>query len=68
MSGMLLRNPSSQPLDPVTFAIGTISSDDSGQIAESTPWHQATLKRAESVGSTTALVGREGRGTCIRQR
>ncbi len=53
-SGLLLWDPFGQPVDPVTFAIGTVASDDSGQVAGNTLWHQGALKPAESAGS--ALV------------
>ena len=53
-SGLLLWDPFGQPVDPVTFAIGTVASDDAGQIAGNTLWHQGALKPAESAGS--ALV------------
>ncbi|MFF3028845.1 PA14 domain-containing protein [Microbacterium sp. NPDC057944] len=54
-SGLLLWDPFGQPLDPTTLAIGTISSDDGGQVAGNTLWHQGALKQAESVGSTTVV-------------
>ncbi len=53
-SGLLLWDPFGQPVDPVTFAVGTVASDDAGQIAGNTLWHQGALKPAESAGS--ALV------------
>ncbi|WP_282848752.1 RHS repeat-associated core domain-containing protein [Microbacterium oxydans] len=53
-SGLLLWDPFGQPVDPVTFAIGTTASDDTGQVAGNTLWHQGALKPAESAGS--ALV------------
>ncbi|WP_292775014.1 MULTISPECIES: PA14 domain-containing protein [Microbacterium] len=53
-SALLLWDPFGQPVDPVTFAIGTTASDDSGQVAGNTLWHQGALKPAESAGS--ALV------------
>ena len=53
-SGLLLWDPFGQPVDPVTFAIGTVASDDTGQVAGNTLWHQGALKPAESAGS--ALV------------
>ena len=53
-SPLLLWDPFGQPVDPVTFAIGTVASDDSGQVAGNTLWHQGALKPAESAGS--ALV------------
>ncbi len=53
-SALLLWDPFGQPVDPVTFAIGTVASDDSGQVAGNTLWHQGALKPAESAGS--ALV------------
>ncbi|MBE7955227.1 RHS repeat-associated core domain-containing protein [Microbacterium oxydans] len=53
-SGLLLWDPFGQPVDPVTFAIGTVASDGTGQVAGNTLWHQGALKPAESAGS--ALV------------
>lgn len=53
-SGLLLWDPFGQPVDTVTFAIGTVASDDTGQVAGNTLWHQGALKPAESAGS--ALV------------
>ncbi|MBP5802309.1 hypothetical protein J2D78_09465 [Microbacterium maritypicum] len=53
-SALLLWDPFGQPVDPVTFAIGTVVSDDTGQVAGNTLWHQGALKPAESAGS--ALV------------
>ncbi|WP_156172635.1 RHS repeat protein [Microbacterium sp. Ag1] len=53
-SALLLWDPFAQPVDPVTFAIGTVASDDTGQVAGNTLWHQGALKPAESAGS--ALV------------
>ncbi len=53
-SALLLWDPFGQPVDPVTFAIGTTASDDIGQVAGNTLWHQGALKPAESAGS--ALV------------
>ena len=47
-------DPFGQPVDPATFAIGTTASDDTGQVAGNTLWHQGALKPAESAGS--ALV------------
>ncbi|PRB18219.1 hypothetical protein CQ042_02640 [Microbacterium sp. MYb62] len=52
--GLLLWDPFGQPVDPVTFAIGTTASDNTGQVAGNTLWHQGALKPAESAGS--ALV------------
>ena len=49
---LLAWDPFGQPVDPVTFAIGTAASDDKGQIAGNTAWHQGALKPAESAGST----------------
>lgn len=51
---LLLWDPFGQPVDPVSFAIGTVASDDTGQVAGNTLWHQGALKPAESAGS--ALV------------
>ncbi|WP_295100646.1 hypothetical protein [uncultured Microbacterium sp.] len=48
---LLLWDPFGQPVDPVTFAIGTAASNDTGQVAGNTLWHQGALKPAESVGS-----------------
>ena len=53
-SALLLWDPFGQPVDPGTFAIGTTASDDTGQVAGNTLWHQGALKPAESAGS--ALV------------
>ena len=53
-SGLLLWDPFGQPVDPVSFAVGTVASDDTGQVAGNTLWHQGALKPAESAGS--ALV------------
>ncbi|GEM_PF-1969940 len=53
-SGLLLWDPFGQPVDTTTFAIGTAASDDTGQVAGNTLWHQGALKPAESAGS--ALV------------
>ncbi len=52
--GLLLWDPYGQPVDPTTFAIGTTATDDTGQVAGNTLWHQGALKPAESAGS--ALV------------
>ncbi|MCV0336049.1 hypothetical protein [Microbacterium sp.] len=54
-SGLLLWDPFGQPVDPVSFAVGTVSSDDSGQVAGNTLWHQGALKPAESAGSTLVV-------------
>ncbi len=51
---LMLWDPFGQPVDPVTFAIGTAATDDMGQVAGNTLWHQGALKPAESAGS--ALV------------
>ncbi|EYT60935.1 colicin D domain-containing protein [Microbacterium sp. UCD-TDU] len=53
-SALLLWDPFGQPVDPVSFAVGTVASDDTGQVAGNTLWHQGALKPAESAGS--ALV------------
>lgn len=53
-SPLLLWDPFGQPVDTVTFAIGTTATDDTGQLAGNTLWHQGALKPAESAGS--ALV------------
>jgi RHS repeat-associated protein len=50
-SGVLLWDPFGQPIDPVTFAVGTTASDRGGQLVGSTGWHQAALKPVESAGS-----------------
>ena len=52
---LLLWDPFGQPVDPTTYALGTITSDDAGQVAGNTLWHQGSLKQAESVGSTTVV-------------
>ena len=52
---LLLWDPFGQPVDPVTFAIGTAASNDTGQVAGNTLWHQGALKPAESVGSTLVV-------------
>ncbi|WP_282217176.1 PA14 domain-containing protein [Microbacterium luteolum] len=49
--GLLLWDPFGQPVDPVTFAIGTAATDDTGQVAGNTLWYQGALKPAESAGS-----------------
>ncbi|MFC7945196.1 PA14 domain-containing protein [Microbacterium oxydans] len=54
-SGLLLWDPFGQPVDPVTFAIGTVASDDTGQVAGNTLWHQGALKPAESAGSAMVV-------------
>lgn len=54
-SGLLLWDPFGQPVDPTTYALGTIASDDIGQVAGNTLWHQGALKQAESPGSTTVV-------------
>ena len=53
--GLLAWDPFGQPVDPVTFAIGTAASDDKGQVAGNTAWHQGALKPAESAGSTLVV-------------
>ncbi len=52
---LLAWDPFGQPVDPVTFAIGAAASDDKGQIAGNTAWHQGALKPAESAGSTLVV-------------
>ncbi|MEV7610796.1 RHS repeat-associated core domain-containing protein [Microbacterium sp. NPDC089320] len=52
---LLLWDPFGQPVDPVTFAVGTAASNDTGQVAGNTLWHQGALKPAESVGSTLVV-------------
>ena len=54
-SALLLWDPLGQPVDPVTFAIGTVASDDSGQVAGNTLWHQGALKQAGSAGSALVI-------------
>ncbi|WP_157559983.1 RHS repeat-associated core domain-containing protein [Microbacterium sp. H83] len=54
-SALLLWDPFGQPVDPVTFALGTASADDTGQVAGNTLWHQGALKPAESAGSTLVV-------------
>ncbi|MFY9712552.1 MAG: PA14 domain-containing protein [Microbacterium sp.] len=52
---MLLWDPFGQPVDPVTFAIGTVATDDTGQLDGNTLWHQGARKPAESAGSTLVI-------------
>ncbi|APH43810.1 hypothetical protein BMW26_01690 [Microbacterium sp. 1.5R] len=52
---LLLWDPFGRPVDPVTFAFGTAASNDTGQVAGNTLWHQGSLKPAESVGSTLVV-------------
>ena len=52
---LLLWDPFGQPVDPVTFAIGTTVADDTNQVAGNTLWHQGALKPAESAGSTLVV-------------
>ncbi|WP_136023615.1 RHS repeat-associated core domain-containing protein [Microbacterium sp. K27] len=54
-STLMLWDPFGQPVDPVTFAIGTVASDDTGQVAGNTLWHQGALKPAESAGSALVI-------------
>ncbi|MBM7470324.1 RHS repeat-associated protein [Microbacterium keratanolyticum] len=54
-SPLLLWDPFGQPMDPTTFAIGTATSDDTGQLAGNTLWHQGALKSAETAGSTLVV-------------
>ncbi|WP_217183086.1 PA14 domain-containing protein [Streptomyces sp. AC495_CC817] len=54
-SPLLLWDPFGQPVDPVTFAIGTTETDDANQVAGNTLWHQGALKPAESAGSTLVV-------------
>ena len=49
---LLLWDPFGQPVNPSTFAIGTAATDDTGQVAGNSLWHQQGLKLAESAGST----------------
>lgn len=55
-SALLLRDPFGQPVDPVTFAIGAAESDDTGQVAGNTLWHQGALKPAESAESAGSTL------------
>lgn len=48
-------DPFGQPVDPVTFAFGTSATDDLGQTAANTGWHQNALKVTESAGSTAIV-------------
>ncbi len=48
-------DPYGQPLAPTTLALGTVTGDDSGQIAGNTGYHQGALKPTESVG-TVAII------------
>ena len=52
---MLLWDPFGQPVDPATYAVGTTATDDSGQLAGGTLWHQRVLKPAESAGTTLVI-------------
>lgn len=52
---LLLWDPFGQPVDPTTFAVGTAASNDTGQVAGNSLWHQGALKPAESVGSTLVV-------------
>ncbi len=54
-SATLLWDPFGQPLHPVTLAIGTTDSDDTGTVAGNTGWHQAALKQTGPVGSTAII-------------
>ena len=54
-SALLLWDPFGQPVDTTTFAIGTAASDDTGQVAGNSLWHQGALKPAESAGSTLVV-------------
>ena len=54
-AGLMLWDPFGQPLDPVTFAIGTTTADDTGALVGNTGWHQGALKQAATVGSTTVI-------------
>ena len=54
-AGVQLWDPFGQPLDPSTYALGTATADDTGQVAGHTGWHQGALKPAETVGSTTLV-------------
>jgi len=52
---MLLWDPFGQPVYPATYAVGTTATDDTGQAAGDTLWHQGALKPAESAGSTLVI-------------
>ena len=52
---LLLWDPFGQTIDPTTYAAGTTATDDTGQIAGNTLWHQGALKPAESAGSTLVI-------------
>lgn len=52
---VLLWDPFGQPVDPTTYALGTAATDDTGQVAGNTQWHQGALKQAESAGSTMVV-------------
>ncbi|MBS1908092.1 MAG: hypothetical protein JST33_16355 [Actinobacteria bacterium] len=52
---MLMWDPFGQPIDPTTYALGTSATDDTGQVAGNSQWHQGALKIAESTGSTLVI-------------
>jgi RHS repeat-associated protein len=54
-TALQLWDPFGQPVHPVTFEVGTTSSDDHGVTAGNTGWHQGALKQAETNGSTTII-------------
>lgn len=51
-TGVRLYDPFGQPLKAGSLALGTADADDSGSINETTGWHEAAQKLADSVGST----------------
>lgn len=54
-SGLLLWDPFGQPVDPATYEVGTASSNDAGQVAGNTLWHQKSLKQSETAGSALMI-------------
>lgn len=54
-SGLLIKDPFGQPIDPTTYALGTITTDDTGQVAGNALWHQSARKLLESVGPTAVV-------------
>lgn len=52
---MLLWDPFGQPVAPATYAMGTATTDGTGQVAGDSLWHQGALKLAESAGSTLVI-------------
>lgn len=51
-----LWDPFGQPLDSVTFEIGTVNSDGLGQTAGKTGWHQGALKPAQPNDGSATIV------------